>query len=311
VEAKDWKSLTDLGMKHHPANRRGMGTITTSIPWRSDEHEGLIRAGDWLANTSPRTSNPFEWVYLVFERTGETASVLEFQRITNEGRIQATTNQVTRILTTKLRPVKVFSQERPGATLKIAKEPPAQGKMPLIYWIFDKGFIRDLPWDPGEWHWQATPPLGDAPFYGYTAKRSYACIRKSNHKSNMKIFLEDLNLRNTTTAQLTARIWHNARPRKVSTLIWLILNKGLSVGSWLQQIGLPSQCKVCDSNLEESAQHLLLNCPMARSAWEAFKRVWTEWKAPHELEITWPFALLGEVAMEQEDDPPVTLDYHT
>jgi hypothetical protein len=85
VEAKDWKGLMDLGLKHHPANRRGMETITTSIPWRPDEHEGLIRAGDWLTNTSPRASNPLEWVYLVLEPTGETASVLEFQRITNEG----------------------------------------------------------------------------------------------------------------------------------------------------------------------------------------------------------------------------------
>jgi hypothetical protein len=152
--------------------------------------------------------------------------------------------------------------------------------------------------------------LGDAPFYGYTAKKGYANIRKSNHKSSMRTFLNDLNLRNTSSAQMTARIWHNARPRKVGTLIWLILNKGLPVGSWLHQISLPSQCKVCDSNLEESAQHLLLNCPMARSAWEAFKRVWTEWQAPHELEITWPFALLGKVTMEQEDDPPGTLAYH-
>ncbi len=152
-EAKNWKGLMDLGMKHHPANRRGMETITTSIPWRPDEHEGLIRAGDWLANTSPRASNPLEWVYLVLEPTGETASVLEFQRTTHEGRIQATTNQATRIHTTKLRPVRVLSQERLGAIFKIAREHPAQGKAPLLYWIFDKGFIRNLPWDPGEWHW--------------------------------------------------------------------------------------------------------------------------------------------------------------
>ncbi len=250
VETKDWKGLTDLGMKHHLANRRGMETIKTSIPWRPDEHEDLIRAGDWFANSSPRASNPLEWVYLVLEPTDDTASVLEFQRITHEGRVQATTNQATRILTTKLRPVRVFSQERPGATLKIAREPPAQGKAPLLYWIFDEGFIRDLPWDPGEWHWQAIPPLGDAPFFGYTAKRGYGNIRKSNHKSSMKTFLDDLNLRNTSFAQMTARIWHNARPRKVGTLIWLILNKGLPVGSWLQQIDLPSQCKVCDFNLD-------------------------------------------------------------
>jgi len=266
VEAKDWKGLTDLGMKHHPANRRGMETITTSIPWRLSEHEGLIRAGDWLANSSPRASNPLEWVYLVLEQTGDIASVLEFQRITHEGRIQATTNQATRILTTKLLPVRVLSQERLEATLKIAREPPAQGKAPLLYWIFDEGFIRDLPWDPGEWHWQAIPPLGDAPFFGYPAKRGYANIRKSNHKSSMKTFLDDLNFRNTSSAQMTARIWHNARPRKVGTLIWLILNKGFLVGSWLQQIGLPSQCKVYVSNLEESAQHLFLNCLMARNA---------------------------------------------
>jgi hypothetical protein len=29
------------------------------------------------------------------------------------------------------------------------------------------------------------------------------------------------------------------------------------------------------------------------------------------MEITWPFALLGEAAIEQEDDPPGLLAYHT
>jgi hypothetical protein len=27
------------------------------------------------------------------------------------------------------------------------------GKKPPIYWIFESGFISDLPWDPGDWHW--------------------------------------------------------------------------------------------------------------------------------------------------------------
>ncbi len=43
---------------------------------------------------------------------------------------------------------------------------------------------------------------------------------------------------------------------------------------------------------------------MAQRAWEAYKRIWSEWQAPHDLEITWPFALLGEAVIEQEDDPP-------
>jgi len=50
---------------------------------------------------------------------------------------------------------------------------------------------------------------------------------------------------------------------------------------------------------------------MAQRTWEAFKRIWTEWHAPHNLEIIWPFALLGEAAIEQEDDPPGLLAYHT
>jgi len=47
----------------------------------------------------------------------------------------------------------------------------------------------------------------------------------------MITFIQALNLWNTTTSQAIARIWHSARPRKVSTLIWLILNQGLPVGS--------------------------------------------------------------------------------
>jgi hypothetical protein len=120
--------------------------------------------------------------------------------------------------------------------------------------------------------------------------------------SSMAIFFNNLNLINTSMAQLTARIWHNAR--KVGTLIWQILNRGLLVGTWLQMMGLPSLCKVCDDNKEESLQDCLLECPMAQRAWEAYKRIWSEWQAPHDLEITWPFALLGEAVIEQDDDPP-------
>jgi hypothetical protein len=194
---------------------------------------------------------------------------------------------------------------------KVARVPPAQGKKALIYWIYDIGFIQNLPWDSGEWHWLPSPPLGDAPFFGYSAKRGYTNICKSMQTSSMAIFLNNLNLRNTSTAQLTARIWHNARPRKVGTLIWQILNKGLPVGTWLQMMGLFSLCKVCDDNKEESPQHCLLECPMAQRTWEAYKCMWSEWQAPHDLEITWPFALLGEAMIEQDDDPPGLFAYHT
>jgi hypothetical protein len=63
--------------------------------------------------------------------------MLEFQKITPGGRIQATTNQAIKISTVNHHPVKVLSQERLGATLKVAREPPAPSKAPLLYWIFN------------------------------------------------------------------------------------------------------------------------------------------------------------------------------
>jgi len=207
--------------------------------------------------------------------------------------------------------VRVLHQEKPGVTLKVARDSPTPGKKTLLYWIFETGFIRDLPWDPGKWHWRSKSPLGDAPFFGYTAKRGYVNTQKTTRPSNTVSFIQGLNLRNTSSAQLIARLWHNARPRKVGTLIWLTLNQGLPVGTWLQLMGIAPQCKVCDSNAEESPQHCLLECPKAQHAWEAFKRIWDEWQAPHDIAITWPFVLLGEATMEREDNPPGLLAYHT
>jgi hypothetical protein len=120
-------------MSHHPSNRLSRETITSSIPWRPDEHECLIRVGDWITNPTPKAGGPLDWVYLVLEPADRTASVLEFQKITPGCRIQATTNQTIKISTLKHRLIRVVSQEKPGATLKVAREPPAQGKAPILY----------------------------------------------------------------------------------------------------------------------------------------------------------------------------------
>jgi hypothetical protein len=50
---------------------------------------------------------------------------------------------------------------------------------------------------------------------------------------------------------------------------------------------------------------------MAQRAWKAYKRIWDEWQAPHDIEITWPFILFGETTIEHDDDPPKLLAYHT
>jgi hypothetical protein len=58
-------------------------------------------------------------------------------------------------------------------TLKLAKDIPIPGKKPPLYWIFGSGFISDLNWDPGDWHWQQKHNMGDAPFLNYSSKRGY------------------------------------------------------------------------------------------------------------------------------------------
>jgi len=124
----------------------------------------------------------------------------------------------------------------------------ASHKKPPLYWVFETGFIQDLPWDPGEWHWQASHPLRDAPLFGYTAKRGYKNARRMTHAPNILTFIQGLNLQNSTTPQ--ARIWHNARPKKVGTFIWLTLNQGLLVGTWLQLMGIPPIAKFVTEELK-------------------------------------------------------------
>jgi hypothetical protein len=170
---RDWKGLTALGMRRFPANKKARDLIVNSIPWRPDEHECLIKKGDWISEASPGSSNTLDWVYMVLECNQTSAKAIEFKKTAPSGRLQATTNQPLTISISNYHMVRVLSQESPGAALKVAREPLVPGKKPLLYWIHDTGFIQDLPWDPGEWHWRAVSPMGDAPFFDYTAKRGY------------------------------------------------------------------------------------------------------------------------------------------
>ncbi len=192
-----------------------------------------------------------------------TASAKELKKISSAGRIQATSPHDVTISFEGYKPVRVLTQEGYGATLKLAKDVPPPGKKPPIYWIFESGFISELEWDPGDWHWQQTGNIGDAPFFGYSAKRGYRNAKRKQHTPSIITFVQSLNLRNSTVAQIIAIIWHNARPRKVGALTWLILNKGLPVGTWLQIMGIPATCKGCDQGLLESTQHCLMDCTPA------------------------------------------------
>jgi hypothetical protein len=307
---QEWKSLAELEMSYHASNRKYKETFIANIPWLLSEDSSPLKSGDWISNPAPLSGPPLEWIYYIIDAAPSRAKVIEFKRISPEGRIQASTNQVISIATNSFLLVRILSQESAKVSFRVAKELKTPNKKTPIFWIFETGFIQDLPWDLGEWHWKPTPPLGDASLFGYTAKRGYINAKAHTSPLRMISFIQGLSMWNTTTQQAIARIWHNSRPRKVGTLIWLTLNQGLPVGSWLKFMGIPPNCKVCNLDAEETPQHCLLDCPMARKAWKAFKHIWCEWKTHRNLEITWPFALFGEAAMELDDDTLGLLAYN-
>jgi hypothetical protein len=233
-EEKDWKSLAELGMCYHENNRKCKEEIAESIPWRPDEYALQPQPGEWIGIPNQNPPPPhLDWVYQVLKAGRGTAEAIEYQRLDSGGCIQATSQQPIQLAMSNYRQVRILTQEKPGSTFKVARDPPAPGKKPPLFWIFESGFVQDLPWDPRDWHWQAPSPLGDAPFFGYTAKRGYKNARRSSHSPSLLTFIQGLSLRNSTVNQVIARIWHNARPKKVRTLIWLTLNQGLPVGTWL------------------------------------------------------------------------------
>jgi hypothetical protein len=242
--------------------------------------------GDWVSKKKVGRITLLEWVYQITDITHTTASAKEFKKSSNAGRIQATSSHSITIPLEGYTPVRVLVQDGHGGMLRLAKDVPSPGKKPPIYWIFLSGLISDLPWDPEDWHWQQTGNMGGAPFFRYSIKRGYRNARRKQHTPSIITFVQQLNLRNSTVVQIIARMWHNARSRKVGALTWLILNNRLPVGTWLQIMGIQPTCKSCDQGLPEFAQHCLMECIPAQQAWNAFLRIWSEWETPNRPYIT-------------------------
>jgi hypothetical protein len=164
-EEKEWKGLSALGVSFHPINKRNKDLIIASIPWDPATFNDVPSAGEWIGKKEAGQTDPPEWVYQVVGTTQSTANMSEFRRISHMGRIQATNSHIITIPLEGYEPIKVFARDSHRTTFKLAKDLPLPGKKPLLYWILGSGFISDLQWDPGDWHWQQTRNMGDAPFF--------------------------------------------------------------------------------------------------------------------------------------------------
>jgi hypothetical protein len=55
---------------------------------------------------------------------------------------------------------------------------------------------------------------------------------------------------------------HNSQPRKVDILIWLTLNRGLPIGTWLECMGILPTCKVCTEGPLNPLNTVFTNVPL-------------------------------------------------
>jgi hypothetical protein len=83
-------------------------------------------------------------VYHVTGVTPNTVQVVKFQKVTPIGLIRAANSQVITFSPEGYHPIRVFSQERHRAPLRVARELPSLTKPPLL-WIFESSFIDGFP----------------------------------------------------------------------------------------------------------------------------------------------------------------------
>jgi hypothetical protein len=189
-------------MSSHASNKLNRDLIVASIPWNPTTSNNKPLVGDWVSKKEADQTTPLEWVYQITNRNRTTTNAKELRRLSNAGRVQATSSHCTIIPLEGYEPVRVLAQDGHGTTLMLAKDLPPPSKKPPIYWIFEIGFISDLPWDPGDWHWQSTRNMGDVPFFGYSSKRGYQNARKKHHSPNITSFEFIFSFVNSTTKQV-------------------------------------------------------------------------------------------------------------
>jgi hypothetical protein len=176
-------------MSFHASNRLNRDLIVASIPWNPATSNNKPLVGDWVSKKEADQTAPPEWVYQITDTNLTTASAKEFKRSSSAGRVQATSSHCTIIPLEGYEPIRVLAQDGHGTTLRLAKDLLPLGKKPLIYWIFESRFISDLPWDPGDSHWQSTRNMGDAPCFAYSSKRGYHNARKKHHSPSIITFI--------------------------------------------------------------------------------------------------------------------------
>jgi hypothetical protein len=125
-----WKDLPDLGVSLQTMNRVNRKLIIESIPWNPATANEKPIVGDWVSKKEPDQAAPPDWIYQITNTSHDTASAKEYKKLSSTGRIKATSSHDVTIPLRGYERVRVLEQERHGATLRLAKGFPPQGKNP-------------------------------------------------------------------------------------------------------------------------------------------------------------------------------------
>jgi len=88
-----------------------MDLIVASIPWNPATSNSKPLVGDWVSKKEADRTTPPEWVYQITDTNHTTANAKEFRKLSNVGRVQATSSHYTIIPPEGYEPIRVLAQD--------------------------------------------------------------------------------------------------------------------------------------------------------------------------------------------------------
>jgi hypothetical protein len=240
------------------------GHVRSSIPWAASPPP-LPTAGQWVAPKSEEGS--IDQVFYISRVEPPLVSLYHKDRTE---RLQFVT-QLRLPMDQQWQEVRVI--ECGGSRQQIFDFNPTKAPDPEhTLWLWGNDWVRNLEWDPKEWHWRRLGVLPITSVLNYTTKRGYRmALKQNNHTMRVDSELEAEGHNSKTRAKFFNRIWHPYLSRKVSAMQWLILTEGLPVGAWREKLGLPNACQLCEEHARETLQHAFQECPEVSRVWDLYR----------------------------------------
>jgi hypothetical protein len=164
----------------------------------------------------------------------------------------------------------------------------------LLY-AFGSRKVNKLGFDPLEWTWHKLGSMKARNFFLYSIKKGYRIIIQTQYKQlRFDRWIEVSGYSFQQRRLFFKRLWHHWMPRKISSMVWLVIAEGLPIGAWRMWIGHSGLCTLCRSTKIQTWEHAFFGCPIVKEAWERLRcmrnRVWQ----PLGL-VDWNMVIYGEL----------------